>query len=525
MEKQKGNKFNGVAYPQQHSLEIARAYTFLLIPFFYESDSIDSPFHSYNRWKKDDEIISNEGEDGEVLYSYIMNFLQGQMKSSNIIQDHLDIYSMSIDKESKWYLNFWSSFINHSNIAFIPAGKDEEKKDVFRPIKFKILSSDEEGFKAPHVFIYKKAKIGILTFCIELAEKKKLICDLKLLNYHLHKINKPLCLCVCPNIGINEKRSFSNEEEQKMEEVRLKEIRTFIAPHNESEDYSPYNSFTWNMRGLCELLFEGIEHQLFSNIRIHLFTYCQIDDSENECLTKNDLLPDLLRLSRCVSDKYLLPFDDLINSDAILQCFDNIYYASSVEGSAIIAVAKKANKGFISQMDGNVRLRYLWIYMLAVIQRYTLLNMNRQLLAVASTNNEMKLWDLIKTIKDVKIRCYYTDVSPYTQHDQFYQLCCKNLHVKDAFDEIDEKTSILNITISHDMQDLLKEQEHRQNLLTIGLSAFAVFSIACDLYTLIKDAYTGDVNPLPARIFLWFSPVIILIIFIYFIKNRNNGNE
>lgn len=524
MEEKKENKSNSVAYIQQHSLEIARAYTFLLIPFFYESQRKDSPFLPHNLWKKDEEKISNEGEDGEVLYSYIMDFLQGQNRDDIIIQDHLDIYSMNIDKESKWYLNFWNSFINHSNIAYIPAGKNEAKEDVFHPIKFKILSSDEEGFKAPHLFIYKKARIGILTFCIELAEKNKVMSDLKSLNYYLHKIYKPLCRCVCPNIGINERRLFSNEEERKMEETKLEEVRTYIAPHDESEGYSPYNPFTWNMKGLCDLLLRGIEHQLFSNIRIHLFTYCQIDDSEKENLTKNDLLPDLLRLSRCVSDKYMLPFDDLGKSDAILQCFDNIYYASSVEGSAIIAVAKKTNKGFVSQMDGNVRLRYLWIYMLAVIQRYTLLNMNRQLLAVASTNNEMKLWDLIKTIKDVKIRCYYTDVSPYTQHDQFYQLCCRNLHVKDAFDEIGEKTNILNITISHDMQDLLKEQEHRQNLLTIGLSAFAVISIACDLYTLIKDAYTGDLNPsLPARILLWLSPIIILVFFIILVHKRNNG--
>lgn len=496
-------------------IAIARAFTIFMIPFYYESEAEGSPFLSGNLWKKESEKVSNEGEDGEVLYSYIMDFLQGQMKNDNSIQDYLSIYTMNVDKESKWYVNFWDSFVNHPHVAYIPISKNEAKEGVSHPIRFKMLSSDEKGFKAPHLFIYEKAKIGILTFCIELNEKKKTMSDLKSLNYHLHKIYKPLCRCVCPNIGINEKRIFDDDRERQTEEAKLNEVRAFIAPNDELEKYSPYGLFTWNIKGLCDLLLGNIEHQLFSNIRIHLFTYCQIDDSEKECITKEDLMPDLLRLSRCVSDKYLLPFDDLAKSDAVLQCFENIYYASAVEGTAIIAVAKKSNKGFISQMDGNVRLRYLWIYMLAVIQRYTLINMNRQLMAVASANHESMLWELINTIKDVKIRCYYTDVSPYTQQDQFYQLCCKNLHVKEAFDEIDEKTNALNITISHDMQK-------RLDLLTLGLSAFAVISIACDLFTLIQNAHNG--GQIWARVLLWASPIVILCIFILHFALKRHRN-
>lgn len=505
MTKTSDNKPKVGAPSLQPEIAIARAFTIFMIPFYYESETEGSPFLTGNLWKKESEKVSNEGEDGDVLYSYIMDFLQGQMKNDSSIHDHLSIYNMNVDKESGWYRNFWDPFVNHPHVAYIPFGKNEAKEDVFNQVKFKMLSSDEKGFNAPHLFIYDKAKIGILTFCIELAERKKTMANLKLLNYHLHKIYKPMCRCDCPNIGINEKRIFSDDKERQTEEAKLNEVRTFIAPHDKLEEYSPYGSFTWNMRGLCDLLLGNMEHQLFSNIRCHIFTYCQIDDSEKECLTKDDLMPDLIRLSRCVSDKYLLPFDDIAKSDAVLQCFENIYYASSVEGTAIIAVAKKSNKGFISQMDGNVRLRYLWIYMLAVIQRYTLLNMNRQLMVIASANNESMLWELINTIKDVKIRCYYTNVSPYTQQDQFYQLCCRNLNIKEAFDEIDEKTNALNTTISHDMQK-------RLDLLSLGLSAFAVISIACDLFTLIQNAHHG--GQAWARALLWASPVAILCIFI-----------
>ena len=177
-------------------------------------------------------------------------------------------------------------------------GKNEAKEDVFRTISFNILSSDEQGFKAPHFFLYRAAKIGILTFCVELAGKKKDIGDLKLLNYHLHKIFNPTCRCVCPNLSINEKRRFDSDEEKSAAEAKLQKSRQYITPYDETEEYSPYKDFTCDMKGLTDLLLSSIDCHLFSNIRMHVFTYCQIDDSDKELLTKDDLLPDLLRLPR-----------------------------------------------------------------------------------------------------------------------------------------------------------------------------------------------------------------------------------
>ena len=131
-------------------------------------------------------------------------------------------------------------------------------------------------------------------------------------------------------------------------------------------------------------------------------------------------------------------------------------------------------------MDGNIRQRYIWIYMLAVIQRYTLLNMNRQLTEIDSDNDERKLWNLLDTIKNVKIRCYFTDVSPYSQHSQFYQLCCKNLHVREAFKEIEEKTNALNTTINHEI-------ERGQRRLNLVVGILTVFQAAGVIYELSRS--------------------------------------
>ncbi|MBR1933647.1 MAG: hypothetical protein IJ841_08185 [Prevotella sp.] len=442
---------------QEVPLKLEKAYTFFMVPFYFDASPL--PEDGNQTWEKETENVSFEGENGEVLYSYIMDFLQGQMRQTECQGSHLDIYRLRVDKDSSWYKDFWARFVNYTSIAYVSLGRDASKQEVIRPIRFQLLSGDENGFKAPHLFIYQEAQIGILTFCVELAEKPKLMSDLKLLNYGLHKINQPLCRLVCPQLQINANRVFADEQARIQAEETLRTVRTYIGSYDEAEAYSPYQEFTWSMKALVSMWLQDVGHQLFSTIRMHAFVYCQIDDSEKEVLTEQQLLPDLLKLSRCVNDKYLLPVDDLLRGGATLKTFDNIYMASSVEGTAIMAVARKANKGYISQMDGNIKLRYLWVYMLAVIQRYTLLNMNRQLMKVESDNDEKALWEVLKTIKNVRVKCYYTDVSPYTQHGQFYQLCCRNLHVKDTFDELDQKTTALNMTISHDVQKLLEQQQ------------------------------------------------------------------
>ena len=71
-----------------------------------------------------------------------------------------------------------------------------------------------------------------------------------------------------------------------------------------------------------------------------------------------------------------------------------------------------------------------------------------------------------------------------------------------------------------------KKEENRRSLITIVLSAFAVISILCDLNSLIKDAYTGEADPTPAKILLWISPLaIFIIVTLHFILNKQSENE
>ena len=459
-------------------LTLGKAYTVYMLPFYFEED-----FSSIS-WENENRLISDEGTETDVLYSYIMDFFQGQLhdKSPNGYCNHLRVLRLKKDGQSS-YMKFWSSFISHNHIAYIPQGKNENKEDIFLPISFKILSENEKGFKAPHLFVYESGKVGILTFCIELTERRSTIEQLKHLNYHLHKIHNPMCRCVCPALSISRQRVFKNEEEKKKAEESFKLSRTYIASHNSPEDNSNRYEFDWNIRSLIDMwICKDSNVCLFSNMRIHLFTYYLIDDTANGVVLKEDIMPDLFRLSRCVNDKYLLPFNQMEADRLMLQSFENIFIASSVEGTAFCAIAKKENAGFISQMDGNIRLRYIWIYLLALIQRYTLLNLTRQMIIANSPKKEESIQGIIEVIKNTKMYCYYTDVSPYTQHNQFYQHCCRNLHIKELFDEIESKTGIYNLVINKNQEKKQRQLNWIVGILTVLQAGSAVFEIWKSFY-------------------------------------------
>ena len=550
------------------SLSLEKAYTFFMIPFYYDGDGyVISKDGMDSMWELSKGKLLGEGDD--VLYSYIINFLQGQMNVPKDECNHLDIYSINSNPRSR-FRKFWDAFTqspDNSNDAKsekkrkdktglhfvdIEIGKDENNKKVYEQVEFDIVRDNGyAGFKSPHLFISSTANIGVLTFCISLGMKNRTMNYLKLLNYYLHKISKPLCKCVSPHFQL-ENQSFPNETAREKQEEKIQEFRQCIASHDSIEQsYTPYGEFNWNIRTMIDMMLgnvkgikDGIESdiKLFNNIRAHLFSFCQIDGAQNT-LGFEYIKSDLMLLSRCMNNKYKVCIDKNTQKEMCLKTFNNIFFASSVEGASMIAIAKKENEDFIRQIDNQSLPRYLAVYLLVIIQRYSMLHINHQLIKIVQDKSDDNLWNLLNVIKKVKVHCYYTDVSPYSQHNQFYQHCCKNLHVLETFNEIDNKTKILNVTISHSMQVLMKEQkmaselEHKtilqaekereeklrqaerkaesgQRRLNFVVGILTAFQVSQVVYSFAKDA------PQPifrCHYFMWAMIVLFICFFFLFL--------
>lgn len=578
-----------VSSSQKESLQLERAYTFFMVPFYFEGCNYkilkvhECPKEAM--WEKAKERILNEDDD--VLYPYIINFIQGQ--TSDSLHDHLDIYSINSDAKSS-ARKFWDAFAQkpiveddkkkkqqekqEQNSASlhsteIEIGKDDNNKAIYKTTEFDLQRDNGyAGFKSPHLFISPSANIGLLTFCIGLGGKNRTIDDLKRFNYFMHKINKPLNKCTTPSFQLTEQNFFS-EQAKLARENKIIGYRQIIAPDGDNKTQcTPYDEFSWNIRTLINMLLadvkglkqeDGWEREcdvkMFSDTRAHLFSFCQIDGTHSEC-GFDDIKLDLMRLSRCVNDKYMLPIDETIEKEMCTKTFNNIYFSSSVEGSAMIAIATKENEDFVKQIDNQGLPRYLAIYLLVMIQRYSMLHINKQLTVLSTNTSDASLWNILNIIKKVKVHCYYTDVSPFSQHNQFYQHCNKNLHVHETFNEIDNKTKILNLTISHDMQELLEEQkkvieqqraederrekekremekerdeafrfaeqkaESGQRRLNYVVGVLTVFQVAGVIYEFTKDSCLTWLK--------WLAVIItfaISLIFLYLVRNWEKSRE
>ena len=525
---------------QQQYFQMMGNATLFIIPFHYgEENENQSLFEGQQNfivhegddsvWTLETQMLTDEKE-GSVIYPYIMSFLQGQMMDEgNDVEGRLVIYSIAdIDRrtnqESKFeqrtiIKKFWNKFSQSTHTV------DVGTKDTPRILSFRFFNGKHKTLK-PHLFIFPSARIGLLSFGIELTTPDATTDDLKNLNYSLHKIAKPIAKCVCNGLNIT---GDVDSEQRKFKEAAFNSARSFIEPHylnkkdlsrNDNQDVM---EFTWSMKTLIDTLLKDIRGivyidnkndkketpiELFTPPRIHIFTYCGIDDSENK-LAQSNILPELYRLSRCVNDKYLLPFENTNFHESYFQTFENVYVSSTIEGTAFIALSKEQNAKFFEGFTGILALRYVWIYLLAMIQRYSLLNIDMMLTkleaddakdknehnntSLEESNEKVKrhsamLWRLLESIRNIKVRCHFTDISPFTQHNEFYEHCCDRLHVNIAYDEIDHKTKALSLTMGHDLQLLQeandKEIKTREDRMNLFLAIFAVLQGISVLYEL-----------------------------------------
>ena len=495
---------------QNKNVKIEKALTFYIAPFYYNTDEEwNSILSKLDRWRPVSENLYNKDD---ILYPYIMDLFQ---QTGSTQKQRLNIYKFTPCKElfdapegrfTKTL--FPERILGQQSVAFL--GKNAEEKKAPQTILFTLMN---EGNMAPHLFISPTAKIGILTFCIQLDDVKDME-TLKVLNYYLHKRDeRGKYQCVCPKPE-NQKDVNITAEANRL----FKEKPDFWKLHQGNtrfnEDY-----LCWNTNDLvnCMLATFGQPKpgmprvKYFSSDRFHLFTFCSIQDADGK-ITGEDLYPDMMRLARCVDNNYMLPFNQLYEQGHVMETFDNIYFSSAIEGASMACIGEKGNTEFINQIHNKFSRQYLIVYLLVLIQRFTLLRLEQMMTAFESTekDNDNELWGLIRIICRIKVNCYYTDVSVYTHYSQFYQFCCRNLLIQPTFQEVGEKVELLKLTTDRNLQKTQEKSERLQKLLNIVVAILTIAQVMQAVHELGKA--TDDINWA-----LWAGGICIIIIFISYL--------
>lgn len=429
-----------------NSKQVTEAYTFFMIPFSFETDQWKTYLESkLDRWEPNKEELYK----GDVLFPYVMDlFRQHEVTKKS----HLDIYrfvpSSFNPKDPKTL--FMERVLGKTSVAVLKKSQPEMSKIPF------VLCN--KGNFAPLLFIAPTAKIGVLSFCIKV--KDITIGELKALNCSLCKqrdLNEYQCVCFWPE----------NQDKTDKDELQSLIESDGFWKSDRRKTWQLENYVLWSLKGFADgvlATFGKKENErvikYFNNDRMHFFTYCFMEESA--CETKReDVVPELLCLSRGVDGEQKLPIEQLERQGGVIQVYENVCFSVSMEGTAAMAWG---NNAFVKEFQSSFGRTYFVIYMLALLQRYTLFNMENQLnrLEYSGKRDDEELWELIELICRLKVNCYYTDVSFYSHYSQFYQHCCKHLNVIEAFKEIDGKVGMLKLTTERNMNKFMKESEAQQ---------------------------------------------------------------
>lgn len=524
-------------------MKLKEAYTYFIVPFSFKRKLGVAPHtqtfipSTHSIWEK----ACMHNLESNILYPYIQCFMQDAVKEENRkellhqelskkdreqneatiaklslpIEQKMHYYQIYSIKESakkdgqhcadnntvsytvlKNKLKYWKMFKN-SNLCALD--KESEKDIVFN------IPKDGQDFNSPKLIISPLAQTGFLMFCMKLNPVNNTSEALTELNYLLHKTGKQQdAKCRIDLIKLQEEISMlQNKMEDELSQKEKENIEKRLLYKQDTLSgicnlLKPESDGSWTMTDLIQFLFDELTNKenncgnsivRFNDTRIHLFTYYQLDCTNlDESHSDSQIILDMARIVRCQNQKYKLDIGDVKSSNLCMKTFQNVYMGSSVEGGAIMTVFSDDGSDFFQNFHkSSFSKRYIWIYLMVLMQRYTLLHLIHGLTNVDDDNLKVSLFKLkeqVEHLSAVKVNTYFTDVSDYTQHNQFYRFCIKNLRIQEHFQEIDEKMNILNAVIKHKEEE---KEDIRSNRFALILAILTIASASKDGSDLFKD--------------------------------------
>lgn len=182
-----------------------------------------------------------------------------------------------------------------------------------------------------------------------------------------------------------------------------------------------------------------------------IYTSLFLDVNRIDC--ENLICAYLFRLRRGFKDTYKpSPFEFNVNEHAdLMQIFENSYWGVSNEGLANIITKtndETADTFFFTNYFSNIEGTYLYLYILALHQKYALLYLSIQVSHLPNKlkelecnfmeqSNLLEIWR--RKLVHFVLRSSYKHVSRLTHHADLYEMIRRRLRIEDLFAELQEE--------------------------------------------------------------------------------------
>ncbi len=497
-------------------MELKKAITFHIIPIKWncELGSGQEMLKQDTIWEEA-EMVTENG----ILYPHIQKFLQSSLK--NYIQGEYSLNAYDYRVYSlKNGIDCLNVLLDNSMEVMLNMNGKEEC------VRFKFMNKINSFF-SPKLIVSLFSCTGILILPVIMEGNKMLLEELIEFNYKLHKTDKQM---VSFRLGrysnlLNLISKYESEtdcnKKSKLEETVNSAKKSLIAMYDrmgdlvELCDNGNQLDSSLNIDNVIGFMLNGANTTCvrFNKFRTHLFTYLSVSQQS----VSDDLFLDFERIVRIQNKKYKVVSDD---SSCISKTFENIYIGSSIEGGAIMTIDSKDSSDFIKQFDtASLSHRYMWIYVMLIMQRHILLQIIHSL-ALMNENDYhssridkslKQLRKYMECIAKIKVNTYFSSISDYTQHNEFYNFCCNNLGIDKLFGELGQKMNTLNEYLEQ-LSDIKKE--NTQEELTIIVAIFTLASASNDSLDLLDKIGFLHLEQNSTYILLVVLVVLFLLLFI-----------
>lgn len=347
---------------------------------------------------------------------------------------------------------------------------------------------EKNNWNCPTLLISPSFGVGMLILGVNPKMKDADINDVISFNYNLHKIDGQQKLFIpldLPQLKVkgNETEAEIDKKKEQLEiaaakkKEQLEATREALYP-GDAENHLIKDGLEFKLLDLVKMLLTGIpEWTLFEKGRAHVFSYYSFVKKELS-LTPEEKQAIIL-LTRCTDSKYNIPVENFDNSRSFTSTFSNVYMGSSIEGGCICTVrqvdengeSNNPSNGFINSFaTGNLQHRYLWLYFMALMQRYVMLRMVVELsyldLYGDSSSQRETFNKRYGYFCNTKIKSAFRDVSSFSQHNQFYKFLMDNMEIDELYKEVESKMQIVDSYLQMQRNELMRkrnEQNEKQN--------------------------------------------------------------
>ena len=284
---------------------------------------------------------------------------------------------------------------------------------------------------------------------------------------------------------------------------------------------------TWTIATLSELLLRPVRDAIcmFKPYRAHVLTDILADSPADPSYTiGDDEARLLLRLMHCQNGRYHVDLDKMADG-TVMRTFENIYIGVAVEGACMMRILRHddSDSFLLGYGKGTFQTRFLWMYIGALIQRHTLLNIDRVMaheagrLTTPDSSTADSFRRSVAGVCSMRLSGAFSSISAYSHINAQYRFFMRTLGVTALYSELDDKLKAVNTWLK--LNDSA-EREHFEYVMQTGGVILAILALVYGIPQAITAMHDTWRDSLWSWTGISLLPAIIGMVWLILIMKR-----